>query len=379
MRRVLRDFIILLVLIGVTIGVITWWNSMTTGNRIDRNLKAVVTLIVYGADGGVKCQGSGFFVNSKGLLVTNAHVVNDAANVVAKLASGAFYNMKEIKRINRTKDLALIQFDAKETPCVTGFGNSDEIKIGEKVYAIGTPDGQEATLSQGNISNPVREFDGIRRIQFTAPISPGSSGGGLFNEKGNVIGITSSMLNIPSGEQAGLDQNLNYAVPVNDLEAMIADTSRRLEGSPSYYYAQGAAADYRRDWNKAMDYYSEAIMLDSTYAAAYVNLASDYFSTGNYELEVKNYLKASKLDPSNPNAYFLLGTAYVDVSKYDEAVKAFKTALSLEPNDKDFIYELALIYLARGEKEKARVLIDKLCSLDQGFGSVFKSILDRQK
>jgi tetratricopeptide (TPR) repeat protein len=361
------------------VGVITWWNSVTAANRIDRNLKAVVTLIVYGADGGVKCQGSGFFVNSKGLLVTNAHVVNDAASVAARLASGAFYNMKEIRRINRTKDLALLQFDAKETPCVIGLGNSDEIEIGEKVYAIGTPDGQEATLSQGIISNPVRESNGIRRIQFTAPISPGSSGGGLFNEKGNVVGITSSILNIPSGEQAGLDQNLNYAVPVNDLEAMIADTSRSLEGNPAYCYAQGVSADYRRDWNKAMDYYSEAIMLDSTYAAAYVNLASDYFSTGNYELEVKNYLKATKLDPSNSNAYFLLGTAYEDVSQYDEAVEAFKTALRLEPNDKDFIYELALVYLARGDKEDARLLINNLCRLDQGLGAVFKSILDRQK
>ncbi len=379
MRKILRDFIILMILTGVTVGAVTWWNSATTENRIDRNLKAVVTLIVYGADGGVKCQGSGFFVNSRGLLVTNAHVVNDASNVVAKLASGAFYSMKEIKRINRNRDLALIQFDAKETPCVVGLGNSDEIKIGEKVYAIGTPDGQDATLSQGNISNPVRDFEGIRRIQFTAPISPGSSGGGLFDEKGNVIGITSSILNIPSGEQAGLDENLNYAVPVNDVEAMIADTSRRLEGSPSYYYAQGVSADYRRDWNKAMDYYAEAIRLDSTYAAAYVNLASDYFSTGNYELEVENYLKAAKLDPSNSNAYFLLGTAYEDVSQYDKAIEAFKTALKLDPNDKDFIYEIALVYLARGDKEKARVLISNLCRLDQGFGAVFKSILDRQK
>ena len=379
MRKVLRDFIILLILVGVTAGVITWWNSTTAANRIDQNSKAVVTLIVYGTDGIVKCQGSGFFVNSKGLLATNAHVVSDGANVVAKLASGAFYNMKEIKRINRNDDLALLQFDAKETPCVVGLGNSDEIKMGEKVYAIGTPHGQDATLSEGNVSYPTREFNGIRHIQFTAPISPGSSGGGLFDEKGNVIGITSSFLNIPSGEQAGLDQNLNYAVPVNDLKAMISDTSKRLEGNAAYYYAQGTSADYRRDWNKAMDYYSEAIMLDSTYAAAYVNLASDYFSTGNYELEVKNYLKATKLDPSNSNAYFLLGTAYEDVSQYDKAINAYKTALSLEPNDKDFIYELALLYLARGDKQRARVLVNNLCRLDQGLGAVFQSILSRER
>ncbi|HUI31225.1 MAG TPA: trypsin-like peptidase domain-containing protein [Candidatus Acidoferrales bacterium] len=379
MRRILKDLVAVLLLTTMAVAAITWWTSATGTNRVDRNLKAVVTLIVYGADGGIKCQGSGFFVNSKGLLATNAHVVNDAAKVVAKLPSGAFYNMKEIMHVDRTNDLALLQFEAKETPFVTGFGNSDEIKIGEKVYAIGTPDGQEATLSEGNVSNPTRDFNGIRRIQFTAPISPGSSGGGLFNEKGYIIGITSSTLNIQSGEQAGLDQNLNYAVPVNDLKAMIADTSKHLGGNATYYYTQGVSADYLRDWNRATEYYSKAIMLDSTYAAAYINLGSDCFSTGNYELEVKSYLKATKVDPSNPNAYFLLATAYEDVAQYDKAIKAFRTALKLDPNDKDFIYELALLYLARGDKEKAQELINNLCRLDQGFGTVFMSILNREK
>lgn len=82
-----------------------WWSSNRSGNWIDKNLKAVATIVVYGPDGNVKRQGSGFFINSEGLLATNAHVVNQAANLVAKLPSGAFYTMKEIKGISRDNDL----------------------------------------------------------------------------------------------------------------------------------------------------------------------------------------------------------------------------------------------------------------------------------
>ncbi|MGO9482949.1 MAG: trypsin-like peptidase domain-containing protein [Candidatus Kryptoniota bacterium] len=379
MRRILKDLIAVVLLTTIAVAAIAWWSSRTGGNSIDRNLRAVATLIVYGSDGTVKGQGSGIFINSEGLLATNAHVVNGAANVVAKLASGAFYAMKEIKGINRNNDLALLQFDAKETPCVSGLGNSDEVKIGENIYAIGTPNGQEATLSEGNISYPLREVGGIRLIQFTAPISPGSSGGGLFDENGKVIGITSSSLNISSGAQAGLAQNLNYAVPVNDLDSMIADTSKHLESNPTYYYTQGTLADNRKDWNKAMDFYSEAITLDSTYADAYMGLAGDYYSIGNYELEVNNYLLAVKLAPSNSDAYYYLGTAYEDVAQYDSAFAAFKTALSLDPNDKDTNHDFAILCLAMGDKKDARLLINNLSRLDPGWGKVLQVILDHGK
>lgn len=349
-------------------------NSCTSGKRIDNNLKAMATIIVYGPNGNVKGQGSGFFINSDGLLVTNAHVVKGGASVFAKLSTGAFYAMKEVKAVSRSNDLALLQFDAKETPCVVGLGNSGKLRAGDMVYAIGTPNGQEATVSEGNISNPSREIGGRQLIQFTAPISPGSSGGGLFNDNGKVVGVTSSSLNIPSGPQAGLAQNLNYAVPVNDLKAIVADTSQQLEGNPRYYYVQGNLASDRKDWNAAIDFFSKAVGLDSLYTDAYIGLAGAYFSTGEYNLEVKNYLAATYADPTSSDAFYYLATAYEDVGQYNKAFDAFKTAYHLAPQDKDINHDFAILCLAMGNKKAARMLIDNLSSMDPGWGAVLESI-----
>ena len=93
------------------------------------------------------------------------------------------------------------------------LGDSDELEVGERVVAIGNPYSWENTLSDGLVSG-IRELEGTTLLQITAPISPGSSGGALFNMKGEVIGITTI------GSTWGA-QNLNFAVPVNSLKALI--------------------------------------------------------------------------------------------------------------------------------------------------------------
>ncbi len=379
LKKSSRVFTVVAVLAVLAVVIVTWWNSGTGGGWIQHNLNAVATVIVYGPDGNVKGQGSGFFINSTGLFVTNAHVMHGAASAVAKLPSGAFYAMKEVKAISRARDLAILQFDGKGTPYVTGLGNSDDIRAGDKVYAIGTPNGLEASVSEGNVSNPDRQFDGMRLIQFTAPISPGSSGGGLFNEGGRVIGITSGSFVISSGPQAGLAQNLNYAVPISYLKNLIADTNRTAEGNATYYYLQGLLADNQKNWNKAADLYSKAIELDSTYGDAYMGLAGVYYSLGDYQLELKNYLAATAVDPNNSDAYYYLATAYEDVAQYDKAFDAFKKAIALAPDDKDISHDFAILCLATGNKKAAKLLIKNLSGLDPGWGAVLQSILDHQK
>jgi len=182
---------------------------------IENDLKAVATLEVFDSRNKPVGQGSGFFITTSGILVTNFHVVKEAGNVRAHLPSGAFYTLKSFGPIDEKADIAVLQFDARETPSIKGFGDSDSIKIGDEVYALGTPNGLEATYSAGTVSNPSREVEGQTFIQFSARISPGSSGGGLFDLDGEVIGITAGSENIRTGPQAGLAQNLNLAVPIN--------------------------------------------------------------------------------------------------------------------------------------------------------------------
>ena len=232
-RHYLKEIIIALVLAVVAAIAIDRYEHYVRTQTTLANLKAVATLVAMDSQGNTISQGSGFFITPNGVLVTNYHVIRKAADVIAHLPSGAFYKLKGIRDTDELADIAILQFDASDTPAVKALGDSDELKIGDEVYAIGAPVGLEGTLAAGNVSNPFQSIDGKRFIQFTAPISPGSSGGGLFDAAGEVVGITAASHNIPSGSQAGLAQNLNLAVPINDLKSELSDEAGLVKESPA--------------------------------------------------------------------------------------------------------------------------------------------------
>jgi S1-C subfamily serine protease len=110
-----------------------------------------------------------------------------------------------------------------------------------------------ATVSAGTVSNPLQQIGEKRFVQFTAPISPGSSSSGLFDDDGAVIGITAASRSIPSGPQAGTAQNLNLAVPINNVkEVMTGEVGTFAKESPAYYYSLGNLADNKKEWDIAI-------------------------------------------------------------------------------------------------------------------------------
>ena len=176
-------------------------------------LNATVYLEVERGDGR-GARGSGFFVRPS-YVATNYHVIEGAETTIARLVgTETTYTMEKIVATDEKHDLAIIKViggPAAELP----LGNSNEIRIGETVYAVGNPKGLQGTVSKGIVSS-MRDFgqNGIR-IQIDAPISPGNSGGPVLNEKGEVIGVS------VSGIQ-GIDaQNLNFAIPSNYLKTLL--------------------------------------------------------------------------------------------------------------------------------------------------------------
>lgn len=171
---------------------------------------AVFFVEVYDEAGEILGTGSGFFLNSSGLAVTNYHVLDGATRAVITTSdTQQKYEVKGIYDFDKQNDWVVMQVDG------TGFksidiGSADTVQGGATVFAIGSPRGLQNTISQGLISNPSRELDGVYYIQTSAPISPGSSGGALINRFGQVIGITSA------GFTNG--QNLNLAMPITVIE-----------------------------------------------------------------------------------------------------------------------------------------------------------------
>lgn len=181
---------------------------------------AVVTIFVKGAaDGG----GTGFVIDKNGTIVTNHHVIDEARSVKIKLFSGTSYTDVDLLEDDAALDLAILRIDparpsdgsAGDLTVVT-LGDSEKIQVGERAISIGNPLGLEHTLTDGLVSAR-RVYEGKQWIQMSVPVSPGNSGGPVFNTHGEVIGITTAQI----GGMFGRAQNLNLAVPVNELKKLM--------------------------------------------------------------------------------------------------------------------------------------------------------------
>ncbi|NLA53899.1 MAG: serine protease, partial [Clostridiales bacterium] len=170
-------------------------------------------------DDEIITTGSGFVAFDNKTFITNYHVIEDAVWIRAYDENYNEYEVGKLIAIDKDLDIAIISFKASTDIKPLVLADSPNLKRGQRVAAIGYPQGVSNTFSTGIISALVQE-DGVNEIQFTAPISQGSSGGALFNAAGEVIGITSSTL-IDS-------QNINYAVDISHVIALYAQHAGEL-------------------------------------------------------------------------------------------------------------------------------------------------------
>jgi hypothetical protein len=179
---------------------------------------SVVSIVMSDKDNHPIAQGSGFLISSDGKVVTNYHVIKSGASALVKLPDGAFFAVDGVLASDKNRDLAIIKAHGTDFRMLT-LGDSNRLQIGEEVVAIGSPLSLESTVSNGIVSG-IRsvEEEGGKLLQITAPISPGSSGGPLFNMVGQVVGITTSHLK--DGE------NLNFAIPINDVKSLLTRLSK---------------------------------------------------------------------------------------------------------------------------------------------------------
>ena len=158
-----------------------------------------------------KGMGSGFIISPDGLILTNAHVVRDAKEVIVKLSDRREFTAK-VLGFDATTDIAVLRIDAKNLPTVR-LGDPRQLEVGDPVLAIGAPYGLEQSATQGIVSAKGRSLPGdsvVPFIQTDAAVNPGNSGGPLFDGGGAVVGINAQIYS-----QSGGFQGLSFAIPIN--------------------------------------------------------------------------------------------------------------------------------------------------------------------
>lgn len=177
----------------------------------------------FGNPGASKSTGSGVIISKKGYIVTNNHVIKDATKVDITLSDNRKFEA-EVMGTDPSTDLAVLKINGKDLP-VVDLANSDEIRVGEWVLAIGNPFELNSTVTAGIVSAKGRDIsilDGQYKIesfiQTDAAVNPGNSGGALVNADGKLIGINTAIY-APSGTYAGY----SFAVPINLVKKVMQD------------------------------------------------------------------------------------------------------------------------------------------------------------
>lgn len=219
---------------SVSVKTVDGKSSMTDAENYASNVNSVASINTSGTSTNVFGQnveeasaGTGFIITKDGYIATNYHVVSDASSVKVTLYNGKSYTAK-IVGDDEDYDIAVLKINATNLKPVT-LGNSDKVNVGDHVLAIGNPLGELTfSMSGGMVScvNRAINVNGtpFNMIQTDASINSGNSGGPLLNEYGEVIGIVSAKYSSSSSSSSNTSiEGLGFAIPINDVAAMIQD------------------------------------------------------------------------------------------------------------------------------------------------------------
>jgi tetratricopeptide (TPR) repeat protein len=311
--------------------------------------------------GSVTAIGSGVTVSASEI-ATNKHVVEHSKTLRIRWGEQSWRAITWSE--DPEHDICVVEVEGLHArPVPLRFSRG--LRIGERVYSVGAPEGLELTISEGLISG-MRFPAGGRMIQTSAPISPGSSGGGLFDTQGRLVGITSLI------SKAG--QNLNFAVPAewilplaNDegiirlLAAIVAPAGNHqiaasdLDLDSHQWFLLGDRADKNKDYAEASFAFHQAIALEPSNPENWIFLGQTQRDWGHLEDAIKAFTQAVQLRPNQKDgiAWFQLGECYSDLKQYDEAVAAFKKALEIDSTDDISAIALGFAYEDLHEYELA--------------------------
>ena len=311
--------------------------------------RSVVTIQAYDQQDNPVNQGGGVVVGREAV-VTNCHVLDGGARLVVA------YDREQLEgtlaHADHERDLCQLSVPRLNAPRAVLW--TGRLRVGQRVYAIGAPEGLELTFTEGLVSS-LREFEGSQYIQTSAAISQGSSGGGLFDAEGRLIGITAFFL------QDG--QNLNFAAPASWISQLVA---RSGEGGSSKPGAGGresmakrwmsriAQAKAKKDWPGVLTLAQQWVRAQPTHAPAWQELGDAYRAMNRPRRAISPYQQALRIDSEMFEGWLNLGFSYLALNQHDRALEAFQEALRIRPNDATALYNAGVAYHYQNRPDKVK-------------------------
>ena len=283
---------------------------------------SIVVVTAYDASGKPAMLGSGVVI-AQGQVVTNCHVIKDG--VTLRVMRDNIQYPAQVHYADSNRDLCQLSVPQLTAPPIE-MGDAKTLHPGADLVAIGAPEGLELTISSGLVSS-LRDFgDGTKIIQTTAAISPGSSGGGLFDDQGRLVGITAAYL------KGG--QNLNFALPVNWIAQLpnYPAAVQAAKTSTLNWMTSAFALENKKDWKELLDLAQRWVRAQPKNAMAWNVLGESYGFLHEYVASVGALEQANKLNSASAIGWYNLGDGYVQLQQYPAALGALENAVKLNPD-----------------------------------------------
>jgi len=330
---------------------------------------AVVRIFTYHNDYTLHGQGSGVIIKDKGWVITNYHVLGDAEIIHAK-HNGQHIKLDSIIAMDAEKDVLILQLNkdflnkfGKTIPNLK-LGDGKKLKVGQKIYAIGSPYGFENTMTEGIISGLRSSFDSTKQfIQISAPISSGSSGGAVVNSKCELIGISTMVIS------GGTAQNLNFALQIDEVlktsKVGKKPNAMSKESLLNFYFQNGQKELYQKKYLSSIINFENALKyIDQNETAAIIYYYKGLAFHKLLRLDsAAVYYNKSILIKKIPDTYVGIGAISLGNKDYDNAIRFFEFALKLNPNFNEALVAMGTAYYYKQDHVNAITYLKNAISL----------------
>lgn len=317
-------------------------HAKTPSEVYEQAAKSTVVVRNMNGNGKAQSMGSGVILPDRDV-VTNCHVIRSASQLTVRIDKKEY--PATLRHSDWERDVCSLSVVGMTAPAIV-LGSTKKLKVGARVYAIGAPKGLELTLSEGIVSS-LREATSGQYIQTTAAISPGSSGGGLYDENGNLVGLTTFYL--------AEGQSLNFAVPVEWIEELPkrSHQSPQTDRPETWWMARSSELGDRENYQEMLSHCTRWTEAQPTNAGAWNDLGAAYGSLGMLANAVTFYQKALRINPEFFPAWNNLGQVWGRLRDYPKAVESLKRAIAINPEYANAWYNLGNIYGTTEKTEQA--------------------------
>ncbi|MCX7878660.1 MAG: trypsin-like peptidase domain-containing protein [Ignavibacteria bacterium] len=299
--------------------------------------KSVVVIYAYDENGNIS-QGSGVIIDRNGLVATNYHVCRGAGKIEVKHYDKTFGDVSILAQ-DELSDLLILKLNVT-FPHILVPAGTNSLKQGQRIFAIGSPEGYENSISEGIISGFRINSNNIRLIQMTAPITEGSSGGAVLNSRGELIGLSTS------GQHEG---NIYFTVPSDYIYELLETVGIKIENTDKVtkisdyaeeadYLSFGENAYRDNNFEDAEVYYSRHLEKFSNDFGILYKRAYSRFRLKDYQKAIADFTRVLESGTNKVETLFYRGNCYFMSKDYNRAYSDYTSALEIEPDNAEIYY-----------------------------------------